>query len=131
MTLREAENRLPKNIKGITVTVPYDGRKCSGQKLTLELVSGSVGEQTAFLKRPGSNKLEVVDAPDILEWEVESSLIIEDGDTVTVDATHYGLSDNEKAVVTTVNIEDASPYPIKVRFANGRRGQYARKECVH
>uniref|UniRef100_A0A6H1ZW06 Uncharacterized protein n=1 Tax=viral metagenome TaxID=1070528 RepID=A0A6H1ZW06_9ZZZZ len=57
MTLREAENRLPKNIRGITVVVPYDGRKCSGQKLTLELVSGIMGEQAAFLKRPGSNKL--------------------------------------------------------------------------
>ena len=73
-----------------------------------------------------------IPAVDLLAWTVVGAacgdMAIYDGDAVYVDGSRYGLSDQERATVEHVKHGDASPYPLRVRFDDGRPGQYKLSE---
>ncbi len=129
MKLREAENRLSKNLVGTVFIIPNDGRsEFGGKEMYLRFYSSG----TAWLRKENTEnaKIFLINAPDILDWEVsiDKNFIILDGYKVKVDGTIYGLSNYEEAVVEYVSEGDADVYPIKVRFKNGIKGQYRMEE---
>ena len=131
MKLREAVNRfLTKNLVGVRLIVPMDGRSQHHGEMILRMYSGD----QAWMVYPedfekSGYPVYLIEAHDILDWEVsEKTLMIGDQDTCYVDGTQYGLSDREKVTIVRVKGGDASPFPVIVKFKNGAEGQYKVKE---
>lgn len=124
MNITQLQNRLPKNIVGIFVIIPNDGRcAISGSERRLQSYSNGV----AFVNDlHNESKIVAIYAKDILDWEVspKTKMWIKEGDEVCVDV----CGSPKKGIVDYVKEGDGSPYPYIVKFNDRENGQFKRSE---
>jgi len=133
MRVREIMNRVTsQNFVGLKVVIPKSKKSpYAGEKKFLRFLSlDMVWLMDSYVEPPGGVNLILVsvEKDEFLDWEAcppekQKLPMIRDGDRLFIDGTAYGRSDGVRVVVESVKEGDGSPYPISIRFSDGKPGQ--------